>query len=47
MIRLALDTLALLALLAILGTLAGGLRLDLALDPCAANIDARPVTCPQ
>ena len=44
MIRLALDTLA---LLAILEALAGGLRLDLALDPCAADIDARPVTCPQ
>ena len=44
MIRLALDTLA---LLAILGALAGGLRLDLALDPCAADIDARPVTSPQ
>ena len=63
MIRLALDTLALLAILgvlagglrldlalalaAILAALAMGLRLDLALDPCAANIDARPVTCPQ
>ena len=44
LIRLALDTLA---LLAVLGALAGGLRLDLALDPCAADIDARPVTCPQ
>ena len=44
MIRLAFDTLA---LLAILGALAGGLRLDLALDPCAADIGARPVTCPQ
>lgn len=30
-----------------LGALAMGLRLDLALDPCAADIDARPVTCPQ
>ena len=36
-----------LALAAILAALALGLRLDLALDPCAANIDARPVTCPQ
>ena len=44
MIRLTFDALA---LLAILGTLTGGLRLDLALDPCAADIDARPVTCPQ
>ena len=44
MIRLTFDALA---LLAVLGVLAGGLRLDLALDPCAADIDARPVTCPQ
>ena len=44
MIRLVIDTLA---LLAILGALAMGLRLDLALDPCAADIDARPVTCHQ
>ena len=44
MIRLTFDALA---LLAILGVLAGGLRLDQALDPCAADIDARPVTCPQ
>ena len=44
MIRLALDTLTLTAILA---ALAVGLRLDLALDPCAADIDARPVTCPQ
>ena len=36
-----------LALAAILAALALGLRLDLALDPCAADIDARPVTCPQ
>ena len=36
-----------LALVAILAALAMGLRLDLALDPCAADIDARPVTCPQ
>ena len=36
-----------LALAAILAALAMGLRLDLALDPCAADIDARPVTCPQ
>ena len=36
-----------LTLAAILAALALGLRLDLALDPCAADIDARPVTCPQ
>ena len=36
-----------LTLAAILAALALGLRLDLAIDPCAANIDARPVTCPQ
>ena len=36
-----------LALAAILAVLVLGLRLDLALDPCAADIDARPVTCPQ
>ena len=38
-----------LALAAILAALALGLRLDLALDPCATDIDidARPVTCPQ
>ncbi len=44
MIRLALDALALAAILA---ALAMGLRLDLTLDPCAADTDARPVTCPQ
>ena len=36
-----------LTLAAILGALAMGLRLDLAIDPCAADIDARHVTCPQ
>ena len=36
-----------LTLAAILAALAMGLRLDLTLDPCAADIDARPVTCPQ
>ena len=44
MIRLAFDALAILAMGAVLVL---GLRLDLALDPCAADIDARPVTCPQ
>ena len=44
MTRLALDALALAAILA---ALAMGLRLDLTLDLCAADIDARPVTCPQ
>ena len=44
MTRLALDALALAAILAVLAL---GLRLDLAADPCAADIGARPVTCPQ
>ena len=44
MTRQALDALALAAILA---ALAGGLRLVLALDPCAADIDVRPVTCRQ
>ena len=36
-----------LTLAAILAALALGLLLDLALYPCAAEIDARPATCPQ
>ena len=36
-----------LTLAAILAALAMGLSLDLTLDPCASDIDARPVTCPQ
>ena len=44
MLRLTIDALAILAMGAVLVL---GLRLDLALGPCAADIDARPVTCPQ